>query len=498
MCCRTTYQVFVLAKSGSPLMPTKDYGMVRRMLKNGEARPVRTKPFTIQLLYETTCYTQPLILGVDPGRTKIGVAVVKKETREPVFLAELETRNKEIPKLMAERRMYRKLRRQHRRDKRKRRAKKCNTVFEWWEKVIPGTAKPVTWKLIKGKLSRFCNRRRSKGWLTPTANHLLQTHKNFISLICSFLPITKVKFEYCTFDIHKLKNPKIRPWEYSKGPLFGYANAREFVLERDNHRCILCGKPKALETHHVLEKSKGGADVISNLVSLCARWLPNSCHEKVHTSIKWKRKLLKKFKGMDKYFQPTTLVNTIMPTLYKQLKLTKQKSFGYLTKGKRKLLRVKKHHFIDAFLTALPALYRTDLDKKEYKSLFTEVLKGQDLLVYHFKQFRRHNRAVVSAQRDRLYKLDGKIVAKNRNKRLGQTFPCLKDHKGEFGAIYPSVKQVRSGEGFNPGDIVLFKGEKRVVKGSGAKGYRTGLVGLGGVRSGDCALLLCNTGIVCL
>ena len=80
------YQVYVLSKKGKPLMPTKRFGKVRRMLKNGQAKVVKRKPFTIQLLYETTYYTQPLILGVDPGRTNIGIAVVKKDTREPVFL----------------------------------------------------------------------------------------------------------------------------------------------------------------------------------------------------------------------------------------------------------------------------------------------------------------------------------------------------------------------------------------------------------------------------
>ena len=43
-------------------MPTKRFGKVRRMLKNGEAKAIKSKPFTIQLLYETTYYTQPLIL----------------------------------------------------------------------------------------------------------------------------------------------------------------------------------------------------------------------------------------------------------------------------------------------------------------------------------------------------------------------------------------------------------------------------------------------------
>lgn len=74
-------------------------GHVRHLLKEQKARVVTSKPFTIQLLYETDDVVQPLYLGIDPGRTNIGVAVVKTDGTA-VFTAHLETRNKEIPKLM--------------------------------------------------------------------------------------------------------------------------------------------------------------------------------------------------------------------------------------------------------------------------------------------------------------------------------------------------------------------------------------------------------------
>ena len=45
-------------------MPTKRHGKIRRMLKDGRAKVVKAKPFTIQLTYETTEYTQPITLGV--------------------------------------------------------------------------------------------------------------------------------------------------------------------------------------------------------------------------------------------------------------------------------------------------------------------------------------------------------------------------------------------------------------------------------------------------
>ena len=87
--------VYVLNKDGKPLMPTTRGGHVRYLLKEKKARVVTSKPFTIQLLYETDDVVQPLYLGIDPGRTNIGVAVVKTDGTA-VFTAHLETRNKEI------------------------------------------------------------------------------------------------------------------------------------------------------------------------------------------------------------------------------------------------------------------------------------------------------------------------------------------------------------------------------------------------------------------
>ena len=101
--------VYVLNKDGKPLMPTTRGGHVRHLLKEQKARVVRAKPFTIQLLYETNDVVQPLYLGIDPGRTNIGVAVVKANGTA-VFTAHLETRNKEVPKLMQDRKKARRLR----------------------------------------------------------------------------------------------------------------------------------------------------------------------------------------------------------------------------------------------------------------------------------------------------------------------------------------------------------------------------------------------------
>ena len=73
--------VYVISKDGKPLMPTKRHGKVRRLLKQGLAKVVRREPFTIQLLYDTTTYVQPVTVGIDIGSKTVGVSAItdKKE-----------------------------------------------------------------------------------------------------------------------------------------------------------------------------------------------------------------------------------------------------------------------------------------------------------------------------------------------------------------------------------------------------------------------------------
>ena len=57
--------VYVLNKDGQPLMPTNRHGKVRHLLQDGKAKIINRCPFTIQLLHNSTNYTQPITLGVD-------------------------------------------------------------------------------------------------------------------------------------------------------------------------------------------------------------------------------------------------------------------------------------------------------------------------------------------------------------------------------------------------------------------------------------------------
>jgi len=96
------YVVYVLEQSGNPLMPTRRFGHVRRLLKSGMAEAISTKPFIIRLQYASGTAKQPLHGATDPGRTNIGEAVIN-DKGEVVYAAHVTSRNKEIPKLMESR-----------------------------------------------------------------------------------------------------------------------------------------------------------------------------------------------------------------------------------------------------------------------------------------------------------------------------------------------------------------------------------------------------------
>lgn len=100
--------MYVLAKSGKPLMPTKRHNKVWYWLRKGLAKVVSREPFTIQLCFETAEYTQPATVGVDTGSKQVGVAATTNGT--VVYQAEISLRT-DITEKMTQRRQYRRSRR---------------------------------------------------------------------------------------------------------------------------------------------------------------------------------------------------------------------------------------------------------------------------------------------------------------------------------------------------------------------------------------------------
>lgn len=80
--------VYLLDVNRNPLMPCHNGGFIRKLLKQGKAKVVRSCPFTVQLLYEVrNKYKQDISLGVDSGYTYIGLSATTKKAE--LFSAEI-------------------------------------------------------------------------------------------------------------------------------------------------------------------------------------------------------------------------------------------------------------------------------------------------------------------------------------------------------------------------------------------------------------------------
>ena len=227
--------VYVLNKDGHPLMPTSRHGKVRHLLKEGKAKVIKRCPFTIQLLYNSTNYTQPISLGVDAGSKVIGLSATTN-TKE-LFASNITIRN-DIVNLLSTRRQNRRARRSHK---------------------------------TRYRQPRFNNRVSSKkqGWLAPSIQNKIETHLTCIKRVHDILPITNIVVEVASFDIQKIKNPSISGVEYQQGEQLNFWNVKECVLHRDNQICQCCkGKSKDnILNEHNIERRKKGGNALNNLLT---------------------------------------------------------------------------------------------------------------------------------------------------------------------------------------------------------------------------------------
>lgn len=313
-------RVFVISIDGIPLMPCKAV-IARLLLKQRKARVVHRTPFTIQLLYKSTTYTQRMYLGIDTGAKTIGTAVVGKHGKS-LYCSEIIVRN-EIRKKMDTRRMYRRTRRNRK---------------------------------LRYRMCRFLNRKNSikSNRYSPTMKSKFNSHCKEIAFISKLLPIRKTHIicEISQFDTQLMQNPKLRyqKWGYQRGPMYGYANVREYILLRDKYTCKQCGdKNVELHVHHIKQRAHGGSNSPNNLVTLC-----KTCHNDYHKNLI----KLKNFKLNNNFnLKYATQMSVIRSMLLKQFNDIKE-TFGFITKVKRQILNLKKSHFFDAIAIASGNLYK--------------------------------------------------------------------------------------------------------------------------------------------
>jgi 5-methylcytosine-specific restriction endonuclease McrA len=280
----------------------------KKLLRDGKAHVVQRCPFTIQLNYATGETTQPITLGVDIGYTKLGFSA--KTDKLEVISGTLTLRNN-VSKKLEERRMYRRTRRNR----------------------------------IRYRPPRFNNRERPEGWLAPSIQHRLDSHIRLVEKLETLLPITYKTVEAVNFDAQKLQHPEILGIAYQQGELQGY-EVKEYLLNKWRRTCVYCGrKDGPLEIEHIVPKSRGGTDRVSNLTLSCRKCNlekgDQTAEEFGYPDIQHQAK---------KSLKATACLNNIRWKLVEQLGA--KHTYGYITKYQRNKLGMEKSHINDAFVIA--------------------------------------------------------------------------------------------------------------------------------------------------
>jgi 5-methylcytosine-specific restriction endonuclease McrA len=235
--------VFVLDQRKHPLMPCSER-RARLLLSRKRAVVHRVWPFTIRLKDRSreASQVQPVALKLDPGSKTTGMALVRIEQTQDgeihhaVHLAELSHRGEVVHRALQQRAGYR------------RRRRSAN---------------------LRHRPPRFANRGRPKGWLPPSLRSRIGNVLTWARRYGRWAPLSRIEIERVKFDIALLQNPEITGILYQRGELFGW-EIRSYLLEKFGRRCIYCGRAEtAFEIDHVVPRSRGGSDRVSNLALSC-------------------------------------------------------------------------------------------------------------------------------------------------------------------------------------------------------------------------------------
>lgn len=329
--------VYVINCHGTPLMPCSPR-KARVLLKTGKVKVIKMVPFTLQLLYGSSGYTQEISLGIDAGTKQIGVSATTEHA--VLFEAEVQPRT-DIAELLATRRQFRRARRSRK---------------------------------TRYRQKRYANRKKPKGWLAPSVERKVASHLRTLQFVHTILPVLRTTIEVAQFDLQKIRNPAIAGTQYQEGPQLSFWNTREYVLARDGHVCQWCNgtsKDQILNVHHI-ESRKTGGDAPDNLITLC-----ETCHSHIHQTHQEQ-----KIKRSTKSMRDATQMGVIRWRIYEQSKEVfpdVHLTYGYLTKRTRITYALEKSHLIDA------------------RCISTHPLASSDGTWYLLKCVRRNNRQLHKA-----------------------------------------------------------------------------------------------------
>jgi 5-methylcytosine-specific restriction endonuclease McrA len=308
--------VFVLDTQLKPLTPCSP-GTARRLLKARKAAIYRRFPFTIVLKKTVEETPQPCQLKIDPGSQTTGLAILQEN--RVIWAAELAHRGRAIKDALLSRRQLRRSRRN-----RKTRYRK----------------------------PRFLNRTRQPGWLPPSLESRISNVLTWVNRLRKVGPVASISQELVRFDTQKLQNPEMSGIEYQQGELFGY-EVREYLLEKWGRKCAYCGAENTpLEVEHIVPRSKGGSDRVSNLTLACHKCNQAKGNQDIRDFLSGKPSVLARvLKQAKAPLKDAAAVNATRWALYRRLKetgLPVETGTGGTTKYNRTRLDLPKTHWLDA------------------------------------------------------------------------------------------------------------------------------------------------------
>lgn len=309
--------VFVLNSNKEPLNPTHP-ARARKLLKTGKAAVFKRYPCTIILKEEVKKPdNQPLRIKIDPGAKTTGIAILRNEV--VLWAAELTHRGFQIRDALTSRRQSRRSRRNRK---------------------------------IRYRQPRFNNRKRNEGWLPPSLISRVDNILTWVKRLLRLSSITSISTELVRFDTQLMQNPEISGIEYQQGVLAGY-ELREYMLEKWHRKCAYCGVTDTqLEIEHIIPRSKGGSNRVSNLTLSCTKCNQKKGNKPVEEFLKKKPDLLKSILAQAKKpLADTAAVNATRWKLFNSLEglgLPVETGTGGRTKYNRCRQSLGKTHWLDA------------------------------------------------------------------------------------------------------------------------------------------------------
>lgn len=422
--------VFVISATDKKLMPTTEY-RARKLLKSRKAAIYKYRPFTIKLTVRESGYTQPIEYCCDTGYQHIGISI-KSHKHEYV--------NEQRDLLKDET--------EHHNDCRKYRSSRRNRKTRY---------RKMRWNNRKSLIS--------KDGFAPSIRNKRDVHVNLFKMYYEVCPITSAHFEMGQFDTQLLKaieEGKSLPQgtDYQHGEQYGYSTLREAVFNRDNYKCIVCGKSALkdkimLKIHHLGYLNGDRTNQMNNLATVC-----NCCHTpKNHKEGGKLYGLRPKFKS----FKGATFMTTVRYDMFNKVKeaapeVSFHMTYGALTKLNRNEIGIKKSHSNDAY--AMGEFYPKH--RADFK---------------HYQKRRRNNR-ILSKFYDAKY-----IDIRDRKTKSGQQLSCNRANRRELRnsdkneRIYRGQKTSKGKTvirktryDIQAGDIILFKGKKYSCHGAMSNG----------------------------